>query len=432
MGVILSLCGVGIYEAIAHAHWVTLDRELETVAGTLHDSLEPTLRQPGRLEPAAARLLPNLCLVGASCLTQLANSGRHTVGAFHQGDYYMRLVDRSGRLVALAGLQPEGLPLEAKRSPLLWQTLKDREGERYQQISLALHTKDNRPWGYMQVGRSLKDFDDYLAAVKLILLLGLPAAMLLVGGASWWLAGRAMQPIHQSYQQMQQFTSDAAHELRTPLAAIQATVESALRLTQLSEAEARDILSALKRQNHRLSQLVKDLLLLSRMDQQALPVKCQLCCLNDLISDVEEEFAALAIAANVTLTTEVQVPKPLYVTGDEEQLYRLVSNLIVNAIQYTPAGGQVTVILDTSDRHALIQVKDTGVGIAPEELQAIFERFYRVNSDRSRHTGGSGLGLPIAAAIAQAHGGSIQVQSELGFGSTFTIQLSSRDSPSST
>lgn len=130
-----------------------------------------------------------------------------------------------------------------------------------------------------------------------------------------------------------------------------------------------------------------------------------------------------AIATNVTLTTEVQEPKPLYVTGDEEQLYGLVSNLIVNAIQYTPPGGQVTVILDTSDRHALIQVKDTGVGIAPEELQAIFERFYRVNSDRSRHTGGSGLGLPIADAINQAHGGSIQVQSELGFGSTFTIQL---------
>lgn len=428
MGVILSLCGLGIYEAIAHAHWVTLDRELESVAGTLHDSLEPTLKQPGRLEPAAGRLLPNLCIVGASCLTELTNSERHTLGAIHQGDYYMRLVDRSKRLVALAGLQPEGLSLESDRSPLLWQTLKDRKGDRYQQISLALHTQDNRSWGYMQVGRSLKDFDDYLAAVRLILLLGLPAAMLLVGGASWWLAGRAMQPIHQSYQKMQQFTSDAAHELRTPLAAIQATVESALRLTQLSEAEARDILSALKRQNHRLSQLVKDLLLLSRMDQQALPVKRQLCCLNDLISDVEEEFAALVIAANVTLTTEVQVPKPLYVTGDEEQLYRLVSNLIVNAIQYTPAGGQVTVILDTSDRHALIQVKDTGVGIAPEDLQMIFERFYRVNSDRSRHTGGSGLGLPIAAAIAQAHQGSIQVQSELGFGSTFMIRLPLRAS----
>lgn len=115
------------------------------------------------------------------------------------------------------------------------------------------------------------------------------------------------------------------------------------------------------------------------------------------------------------------MPKPLYVTGDEEQLYGLVSNLILNAIQYTLPGGQVTVILDTSDRHPLIQVKDTSVGIAPEELQTIFERFYRVNSDRSRHTGGSGLGLPIADAINQAHGGSIQVQSELGFGSTFTI-----------
>ena len=424
MGVILSLCGFGIYEAIAHAHWSTLDKELETVAGTLHDSLEPTLKQPGRLEPAAGRLLPNVCLVGASCLSETVTPERHVLGAIHKGDYYVRLLDSSGRLMAMSGLQPSKLPQEVTRIPSLRQTFQDGEGDRYQQISLALHTQDNLPWGYIQVGRSIKDFDDYLGAVRLILLLGLPAAMLLASGASWWLAGRAMQPIHYSYQQMQQFTSDAAHELRTPLAAIQATVESALRLTHLPEPVARDILSALQRQNHRLSQLVKDLLLLSRMDQQALPVKRAFpICLNDLVSDVEEEYAALAIATDVTLTSEVKVPKPLYVTGDEEQLYRLVSNLVVNAIQYTLAGGKVTVILETSNLHALIQVQDTGVGIAPEEQMRIFDRFYRVNSDRSRHTGGSGLGLPIAAAIATAHQGSIQVQSELGKGSTFTLRL---------
>jgi len=167
------------------------------------------------------------------------------------------------------------------------------------------------------------------------------------------------------------------------------------------------------------------------MDQQALPTKRAFStCLNDLISDVEEEFAALAMptadlayAADVTRNTEVRVPKPLDVIGDEEQLYRLVSKLVVNAIQYTPAGGQVNVILARSSYHALIQIQDTGVGIAAKEQIQIFERFYRVNSDRSRHTGGFGLGMSIAAVSAQAHAGSIQVQSELGKGSTFTIRL---------
>ncbi len=120
-------------------------------------------------------------------------------------------------------------------------------------------TQDNRDWGYIQVGRSLEDFSNYLNAVKLILALGLPIAMGLVGVASWWLAGLAMQPIYQSYKQIQQFTADVAHELRTPLAATRATVESALMMPQLDETEARDILQTVERQNLRLTTLVADL-----------------------------------------------------------------------------------------------------------------------------------------------------------------------------
>jgi signal transduction histidine kinase len=262
-----------------------------------------------------------------------------------------------------------------------------------------------------------------MSTVKLILGLGLPIAMILVGVASWGLAGLAMQPIYQSYQQIQQFTADAAHELRTPVAATLATVESALLIPSLDEKETRNILEIVERQNRRLSQLVADLLFLSRLDRQPAPVLRQRCCLNDLVSDLVEELAALAVASQITLSSEVQVGMSLEVIGDEEQLYRLVSNLIINAIQYTPVGGNVTVILDKSDHHGVIQVKDTGIGITPEDQGQIFDRFYRVNSDRSRHTGGSGLGLAIAAAIAQSHHGSLQVQSELGVGSIFTLRL---------
>lgn len=408
MGFVLGLCGLGVYQAVVHAHLQTLDRELESVAGTLHDSIENTLKQPGRLESTAQQLLPE------------RRSNRHVLGALHQGDYYIRLLDRSRRIIALAGFQPEGLALTTGEAT--WETLKDSQGNRYHQISLPLHTQDNLDWGYMQMGRSLKDLDDYLANVKLILLLGLPIAMILVGGSSWWLSGLAMQPIYQSYEQIQQFTADAAHELRTPLAATQATVESALLGPHLSALETQDILRTINRQNQRLTQLVTDLLLLARMERQS-SARHQQRFLNDIVSDSVEELANLALAAGVKLTSDIRVHKPLNVVGDEEQLYRLVSNLIINAIQYTPTGGQVNVVLDRSDHHAVIEIQDTGIGIAPKEQTRIFDRFYRVSGDRSRGTGGSGLGLAIAQAIAQAHHGSLQVQSKLGKGSTFTIRL---------
>ncbi len=421
MAVILSLCGIGVYKAVSHAHWMTLDQEIESVAGTLHDSIELKLQQPGQLEPVIQTLLPNICIVGKRCISEPVNSQRHTLSAIHQDHYYVRFFDNSGRLFAIAGAYPEGLSPEFNRE--LWQTLKDNKGKVYHQISLTLHTQNNRDWGYIQVGRSIEDFNSYLDAVKLILVLGSPIVITLVGLASWWLARLAMQPIYKSYRQIQQFTADAAHELRTPLAATQATVESALLMSQLDEVEARETLQTLHRQNQRLTNLVTDLLLLSRLDSQPVPMRREICCLDDIINDLIEEFAALAIATNITLTSRILVSTPVNIIANQDQLYRLISNLTINAIQYTPSGGKVIVALNRSDNYAVIQIQDTGISIPQSELSHIFDRFYRVHSDRSRSTGGSGLGLAIAQAIILAHHGSIDVQSELGQGSIFTLKL---------
>ncbi len=424
MGLILSLLGFGVYKAIAHAHWVALDRELESVAGTLHDSLELKLQQPGRLEPIVNELLPNLRLMGVNDIKEQLPS-RHTLSAINQGHYYIRLFDKSGNLIATAGAYPK--ELLATFNSQHWQTITDSKGNIYHQISVSLHTQNQKNWGYFQVGRSLQDFNNYLSTVKLVLKLGLPTALILVGFSSWWLAGLAMKPIYASYRQIQQFTADAAHELRTPLAASPATVESGLLMSQLDEKEAREILRTVDRQNRRLTQLVADLLLLARMDNQAIPYHPQLCCLNDLVSDLVEELAAMAIASGVALTSELPVHQPLTIIGDSNQLYRLVFNLIVNAIQYTSPGGQVTVILEKTDHLVVIHVQDTGCGIAAEDQKQIFDRFYRVNSSRDRVTGGSGLGLAIAQAIALAHGGSLTVQSKLGTGSIFTLRFRERN-----
>jgi signal transduction histidine kinase len=432
MGAIVSLCGIALYQSVSHAHLLSQDRELEALSGVLHDSLEPILQQPGQIDTNVQRVLPNLCiLVTASAETcaqyqsERADRGqRHILGVIPQDRYYARFWDLSGRAVGFAGSLPEGFPTSLDTTT--WQILRDRQGDRYHQMTILLKNKENRAWGYMQVGHSLQESDRHLATLRLILGLGLPVAMVLVGVASWWLAGVAMRPVYRSYRQIQQFTADAAHELRTPLAVICAAVELALATSP--EPEADGTLRTVERQSMRLSQLVQDLLLLSRLDRQdrqPLAVEFQSCCLNDLVSDLVEELADLAIAASIQLEQDIRIDRALYVSGNENRLYRLVANLITNAIQHTPPGGKVTVTLDLEDRHAVVQVQDTGIGITLEDQTHIFDRFYRVSSDRSRTTGGSGLGLAIAKAIALAHQGSIQVQSELGKGSIFTVRLPS-------
>jgi len=420
MGVLLSLSSLTTYQMVAHSHWQAVRQELESISGTLHDNLESKLKQPEKIEPSVAAALPGLCLTNQNCADHLNNSERHVLGIVQQNGYYLRFLAQSGQLIAQLGQSPDGISANPQED---WKIVQDSDGTRYQQVSLLLKTADGKPWGYMQVGRSLKEYDDHLAILRWLFVAGLPAGILLVGGASWWLAGLTMKPIYQSYERMQQFTADAAHELRTPVAAIRATVEAAQDISPLSEAETQDTLAVIDRQNKRLAQLVQDLLLLSRMDQNTQTIRRSPCCLNDIVSDLVEELYVLDIATSIKLTTQIRVNEPLCVMGDESQLSRLISNLVTNALQYTPPGGEVTVILEREDHHALIHVQDTGVGIAPADQTRIFDRFYRVNSDRSRHTGGSGLGLAISKAIVEAHRGNLDVRSELGKGSTFTIRL---------
>lgn len=417
MGCILGLCGLGVYQVVAHAYRETIDQGIESAANALRTSIEPVLLQPGQPRQLAEQLSLERCQSPTKCFTPAEPQPLAVTAAVPEVRYYLRLVDLQHSPIALAGTSLEQLPLTP--TPEKWQTLTDRSGERYRQIVLPLQVHQHQ-WGYLEVGRSLKDLDSHLAALRLTLLLGCPIALVVVGGSSWWLAGLAMQPIYRSYQQMQQFTADAAHELRTPLSAMQSTLDAALIQPQYKQD---GVLPILRRQNLRLSQLVKDLLLLSRIDQQTQSTPKSLCCLNDIITDLVEEMASLAVAAQVKLIAQLHTTDPVKVPGYEDQIYRLVCNLIDNAIQATPKDGMVTVSLDRSESYAIVQIRDTGVGMTDRDQKRIFDRFYRIQADRSRNTGGSGLGLAIVQAIVQIHQGSIHVESQLHQGSTFTVRL---------
>jgi signal transduction histidine kinase len=432
IGIITLMSGFAIHLVLIRAFERTVNRELDTLSGTVHDTLEAVLEQPGTVNPIAIDLLPGLCVTGKICAPIKANA--KIAELTQKQGYCLRLLDLTGREIATLGTKPHPFALQTGSPPTHshpkthWQTITDPRGERYHIHTLPLKTIDNRDWGYLQVAQSFQQLDEYMSSLHLILMFGVPLAMLLIGGASWWLSGLAIQPIYQSYQQMQQFTTDAAHELRTPLAVTQIAVESAL-AAKIVEPESRNNLEIAQRQIRHLTCLAEDLLWLSRLETKQLSMKLQPCCLNDLVSDLEEELAPLAIAASIDLRLEILTHQQLYTIGDSDRLYRSIANLIHNAIKYTPAGGIVTIRLGLADRDATISIEDNGIGIAAADLPHIFDRFYRVQSDRARNTGGTGLGLAIARAIIRSHQGTIQVQSQVQSssiarqGTIFTIRL---------
>lgn len=319
MAVVLGISGFGVYEAIAHAHRVTADRELKSVAETVHNALEKTLTTNGQIDGVSPNLLPNLCVAGEQCRVPFEQSRGHHQGTLYRGSYYFRVLSLEQDLIATAGVYPEGLPIDNPDDS--WQTVWDADGSEYRQIALSLYDLNQQTQiGTLLVGRSFSDFAVYLTMIRWIILLSLPITMGLIAAASWWLAGLAMQPVQASYRKIQQFTADAAHELRTPLAAVQATTESVIRLPEISDAEARETFQVITRQNQRLANLVSDLLLLSRSDTQAPPAKTP-CRLQDILSDIEEELAALAIANDVHLIIDQPKKPAIVVMGNEEHLF---------------------------------------------------------------------------------------------------------------
>ena len=221
------------------------------------------------------------------------------------------------------------------------------------------------------------------------------------------------------FQQQQRLVADVSHELRTPLTTLRGNLDLLKRgLHALSAEDVRDMLMTMEGEMTRMSRLVSDLLLLAKADA-GVELERQPVELDTVVLDVYRQALMMADGVRIELGHEDQA----VVWGDRDRLHQLLLNLVDNAIKYTPAGGMVRLSLYRQQGWVQVSVSDTGAGIAKEDLPHIFERFYRSDRARTRQSGGAGLGLSIAKWIAEAHGGQLTVESELGKGSTFTLWL---------
>jgi len=230
--------------------------------------------------------------------------------------------------------------------------------------------------------------------------------------------------LEQSFAEMQRFTADAAHELRTPLAVIRNEAEVALRSPR-SPAEYARVLENLLEETNRLTTLAEQLLFLSRQDAGLHENVQESVATHELVGEVVTNMQLVAQEKGVTLVLEEN--QPCRLSSDPRQLRRVLYNLLDNAIKYTPPPGRASVHSTVTPAGWALRVTDTGVGIAPEHLPHIFDRFYRIDPARSSNGAGAGLGLSICRAIVRSLGGQIQAESSVGQGTAFVVVLPVRE-----
>jgi heavy metal sensor kinase len=352
------------------------------------------------------------------------------------------------------------LPEEGRLSQTpSYRSVRGEDGRRWRIVSVEARG----PSGPLtiQVARSMKGFDHESGELLLTLFLTGPAALIVAVGGGYFLARRALAPVEQirrrtreitadrldrrletphaedelgrlartinemiarleqSFAEVRRFTADASHELRTPLTAIRTEAEVALARQSLPP-EMQQLLGSILEECGRLTRLTDQLLTLSREDAGVARQAWEPVELGSLAAGVSENMRPLAESGGVRLHGRHD---PVWARGDAARLRQVLYNLLDNAIKYTPAGGEVEVRVEARGEDAVVIVRDTGEGIPSEHLPRVFDRFYRVDRARSRERGGTGLGLSIAQSIVVAHGGTIDLESAPGRGTTCMVRL---------
>ena len=438
LAVTLALAGVGVWWIVRQSILETVDKDLYSRVQSFRGYLQEVARDPG------AEALPKELGEQAA----LSSAGTQ----YRVADFAGRWIYRSPGTAGWHAMVPDPARLPPRGSA---QTVEDH-GQRYRLMSAPV------PVGVLQIAVPLDEFDEMLQQFTWAAVLLLPVLLVVASAGGYWMSGRALSPVERitrtaeeigarnlsrrlatdgpgdeldrlsatlnsmfarletAFLRMSQFTADASHELRTPVAIIRTTAEVTLAKAR-HEPEYVRALERILAESERTTELLEDLMTLARGDLGADGVELQRLDLAETVRATCGEVRVLADASRLHL--EVAAAEPCSIEGDAPLLRRLLLILLDNAIKYTPAGGRVRVALVTHQEYALLSVEDTGIGIGAPDIPHIFERFYRASKDRSRASGGVGLGLSMARWIATRHQGQISVESVPGVGSTFHIRF---------
>ena len=278
---------------------------------------------------------------------------------------------------------------------------------------------DKEPKAWLQISVLTEERDKAISSYTHMMGLFAPVALLLLCFGGYYFSGVIISPIESSLEQLRRLVADIGHELRTPVTIALSNVQALDEELKESNVDNRRV-SAVERAILRMGSLVEDLLFLARSEVPSQAFKAVPTDVSELAVAVAEDFSEEFSRKNVSIRCQVEKCR---VNCDPDAMRRVLQNLIENALKYTPAGGRVDIKTTRQGKQSVITVEDTGVGIPSQFQKRIFDRFYRVDSSRSRHKGGAGLGLAIVRTIVDAHGGRVTVNSVEGKGTSFAIEL---------
>jgi heavy metal sensor kinase len=388
-------------------HWIAEAKEHENVFCVVYDAHGKVLERTEELAADSVPPAPQGALGGP----EVHDATVPIVGRQRVLTGGLRWQDRPFTVVLLAPLEEVDRELGLVRTALL--------------LAVPITLIVAGAWGYLMARKALAPLERLRRSTEEITASRLDRRLPVANAHDE--LGRLTQTVNamiarleRSFAEVRRFTADASHELRTPLTVIRTEAEVALS-KPLDPNEFRNLLGSILEECERLTRLTDQLLALAREDAGVARAQPEPLDLAAVVRGVVEDMRPLAEVRGLQLHAELNGALPA--RGDALRLRQVFLNVVDNAIKYTPPGGQIEVLACLSGQEYLVTVRDTGVGIAPEHLPQVFDRFYRVDKGRSREQGGTGLGLSIAHSIVVAHGGRIELASTLGQGTTCTVRL---------
>ena len=439
LAVVLSAFGISAYFAMRHSIRQTVDEELQIRSEGVHQLIERDI-QRGHKDDLPEGLREHTELRQGGALLQVSDE---------QGNWLYRSPVMSDYGVPRPATVPKrATEFMGKDVPLrIWTQKVSVGGQSY----------------LIQSAFEMDDFYESLHHFALLLFISIPSLLLCAAAGGYWISTRALAPVDQiaqtartisaqnlssrlvvpktgdelqrlsetlngmlerleaAFKKITQFTADASHELRTPVAVMRTRAELSLRKARSAE-EYRDVIAEVLTELEKTSGLIEQLMFLARADSGAETLHFAPTNVSEVLREACHQGSALAEAKQIGFQERISGDS-MWIQGDATSLRRLFLILIDNAVKYTPANGQVEVSLQRNDGYAVAQVRDTGIGIAEADLPNVFERFYRADKARTRESGGVGLGLSIGRWITEVHAGAIEVHSSPGRGSMFRIRL---------